>query len=225
MSEAELELCRKALYEIERKEILKYDSLPQEWGDHSDEFNEKIKSLIAKTRRKESSYILMNSKKIIIAALTAILIASILVACRYAPLIKQFVIKIFEGHTDFYLEDDETYRDKIDNVFNPRFVPDGFKLIDSFLSDVMVKNVWDNGEDSIILAQSIKSTGVTGIDTTENQYDSVQIKDENIYYSVSRGYYVMVWLKDNYSFTLTCPTSISWADIEKMIVSLEPEEI
>lgn len=223
MSKAELELCRKALYEVERMEILKYDSLPQEWGDHSDDFNEKIKSLIAKTRRKESSYILMNSKKIIIAALTAILIASILVACRYAPLIKQFVIKIFEGHTDFEVEDDR--RISIEEIYNPEYIPDDFIMVDKLESSIGVKWIWENHNDSIIIDQSVISNNSIGIDTSQREYSKTSVGEIDVYYTASRGSYCAVWIYDNYTFSLVCPEWITWESVERIILGMKPDEI
>ena len=162
----------------------------------------------------------MNYKKIIIVALTVTLIALTCVACRFAPQIKAFFVEHFEKYTSLTVEGNESV---LSEVYKLGIVYEGFCLVNEYRDQYFSKFVYENGDESISITQGIISSNATTIDTEENEYSICNIGDNLIYKTKRNDYYVMAWIFDDCIFSFSCPASIPWSEVEKMILSIEPE--
>ena len=219
------ERIKASFYRVAQLEALKFDSYPDVSFVPSEEFEAKIKILIEKTSRKENSIATLKLKKVIIVAIASLLILSCAItAIAFGEQIKQFFVEIFEDHINLKVEDDEVGGLKVYN--NITFTPEGFQMVDCIKSNYNYVLVFENEMKlSIIYEQASLSASSINIDAENSELSKRFLGNVELYILTEKGYYSIVWRDENSSYFISCPTSISWADIEKMILSLEPEEI
>ena len=58
-------------------------------------------------------------------------------------------------------------------------------------------------------------------DNENSGYSTTQLGELKIYYLDKDGMYTVRWLSSGYSFTLFCPESLGWDEIEKIILSID----
>lgn len=222
MTKSELDLCKRALYDVKMAEIARYEKLAENLPEHSSEFNEKMAELIEQTRKKEASFVAIYARKLILVAIISILILSAAVSVlAFNPKIKQFLIELFESHVAFEISGDNSH---LTEMYHLSFIPEGFEKIDQIQSNYNVMQVWERDNENIILEQEAIVLHKSSIDMDDNQYQEQYWGDLKIYFTISTNQYAILWIEDNYSFSLTCSTSIPWDEIEKMILGIEPVE-
>lgn len=224
MNKRELELCKKALYRVNLEEISYFYSLDFQVPDHTPEFTEKMTALIEKTRKKEASFILMNFKKILIAAIISILLVSSLVGCIFAPQIRDFFIEVFDNGTKY--KTNEQNCQHVDVIYNLNYLPEGYEEVDTLIDDYSLMRIFKSDQDAtpnnIVFEQVPSGTTVTGVDTEEQGTQIVHVNNIELYYTTSKGHYVLLWKTEEYIFSLICPTSIPWDEVEKIILGIQP---
>lgn len=221
MNKSQTETLKKILLEVEYRELLKLEKLSVSAGEHSLEFNQKMNSLIEKTKKRESSFLFMNRKRISLAITIAILVVSLLVACTFAPTIKNFFVENFGSYTSLKTG---TSRNEIDNVYELTYIPKEYELLDINQYDSYIGYIFVKEKETISLVQGAANVIRVSIDTTEEDYVVCCIGNYNVYKVVRNDYYSFVWLNDDYCFTLTCPTSIPWDEVERIILGIAPVE-
>ena len=221
MNKQQIQTLKTFLFEAEIKELKKLESLAVPAGEHSTEFNTKMSELVEKMRKKEASFVRMNLKKILIAATVTITIIMLFVACTFVPQIKDFFVKVLENHT---LLEFEGENQNLDIVYKLYYTPHGYELTNESIDSLHASYMYKNKNDMITFKQTpLLQIGIT-MDTEENEYTTCNIDGYKVYKASRNGYYVFAWINDNYSFSLTCPTSIPWDEIERIILEIAPVE-
>lgn len=156
--------------------------------DFSDEFNKKMKKLIAKESR-----ISFNHRKRISRALIAAIIATIIMFTGLMSVsasrqkIIEFIETIFPKYTQVELsEESAPTPDTIETAYTLGYVPDGYELEQYNQDEVSVFIEWENNDNSkIVFSQDILN-GDFMFDnehiyekTTINNYDAYILGDEN----------------------------------------------
>ena len=214
-------LIKSELYLIACDEASRFDSYPEVPFIPSDDFKTKMNVLIEKMRKKEASFVRMNFKKILIAATVTITIIMLFVACTFVPQIKDFFVKVLENHT---LLEFEGENQNLDIVYKLYYTPHGYELTNESKDSLHASYMYKNKNDMITFKQTpLLQIGIT-MDTEENEYTTCNIDGYKVYKASRNGYYVFAWINDNYSFSLTCPTSIPWDEVERIILGIAPVE-
>ena len=83
--------------------------------------------------------------------------------------------------------------------------------------------VWSKNGIYIEFRQSILNNYLT-LNSEDSTYDTKYINDINIYYTTNNDRQVFLWTSYGYAFSLHCSEELSWEEIEKIILSVEPIE-
>ena len=180
-----------------------------------------MSKLIEKTRKKEASFVRMNYKKILIAAAVTITIIMLFVACTFVPQIKDFFVKVLESHT---LLEFEGKNQNLDIVYKLYYTPHGYELTTESKDSLHASYMYKNKDDMITFTQTPLSSIRLTMDTEESGYTICNINEYKVYKASRNAYYILAWINDNYSFSLTCPDSIPWNEIEQIILGIAPIE-
>ena len=221
MNKNDLDLCKRALYDVKMAEVARFEKLSENVPEHSPEFNEKMSELIEKMREKESSFARMNLKKILVSAAVTLLIALVLAACAFIPQIKGFFVYLFDDHITLK-SDGDTF--VIEQYYSMQVVPENYKQVDVIKTDEnYFLNYEDGGDNCIVYEQMISSNSVTNIDASGDMKTAVLGDGTEIMYSSEKNQYSILWSTDDYLFFLSCPSSMPWEKVEQMLLGIKPE--
>lgn len=223
MNKRELELCKKALCRVEMSELSFFDFLDIQVPNHSREFRNKMNALIEKTRKKEASFLLMNYKKILIAVVVAILLTTTLVGCIFAHKIQDFFIEVFDVGTKFTT--DVQINQTTHTIYELSYLPKEYRELYTTVNNGHVMRVFETNEDTISFNQTPIGKSTISIDTEEQAAQTIKIGNLTLHYTSRKEHYIFVWKNEDYVFSLTCPDSILWNEIEQIILGIVPIEV
>lgn len=189
--------------------------------EHSREYNERIREILSE--KNYGGFSRTRTAKIII--ISAIIISLLLSALACIPIIKKYIISRTES--DYWVsvnpdaKDDETeiFRSTIDDVYLPSYIPDGYFEVQSTNNEFTVSSLWMN-DVNVITYDQWGNDGAYSIDS-QASYNIIKIADYDINYSIKHEYKNMFWEHDGYIFILTCPDSIGFDEVEKIIESIQ----
>ena len=84
-----------------------------------------------------------------------------------------------------------------------------------------IETILENSNNKIYFYQNTIIGNTLKFDNEYSNYSTTQLEDFKIYYLGKDGMYTVRWLSNGYSFTLFCPESLDWNEIEKIILSVE----
>ena len=99
---------------------------------------------------------MMNFKKILVAAIVAVIIICTIVSCAFAPKILDFFIKIYDDNVTLKPEKGEMMY--IDQYYYPKVLPEGFSQTDSAKFDRVYHVYFERNGKSIIFDKVQKQT-------------------------------------------------------------------
>ena len=133
-----------------------------------------------------------------------------------------FVVNIYEKFICLSVEEpSENYPKKIEKVYKPIYVPQGYLETNKYHQDLTVKFSFKNTDNQILFYQNIIDKNKLKFDNENSGYSATQLEEFKIYYLVKDEMCTVRWLSNGYSFTLFCPESLGWDEIEKIILSVE----
>ena len=218
MTKRQLFLVRKALRCIEAAEIARLDAGPAvEWVP-TQKYTAAMQKLLAQDKKRARS-LFYGVKRRTIVGLIAAIIALLLTAtaCVFHREIKDFFIQVTEKGTDF-----ETTTDDWDGTYyEMKWVPEGYAPAVSNASPLMTMTTWEKDEYEIVLTQA-HAPGVITLNTEEESYRVDRIDGMEVFSTCTRQRRFLVWKSSGVSFSMSCPESIPWEDIDRMIRSIVP---
>lgn len=219
MTNAQLKIIKRALFDAEMIEIKKLEAFPEAKGEHSEEYIKKISELRQRTKIKKSSIINLTPKrKIAILVAALITLALTITACAFAEQIEDFTFKVYEKFTSVYVEGEPDTSEFVQCM--PSYIPDDYVLADNEVISISSRAIWYNGSHRIFLDQDRKSSNIISLDTEDSPCVMTTIGSNQVYYVSKNNTYVFLWIEKNYQFSLTCHSSLAWDEIEKMICSI-----
>lgn len=201
--------------QITNKDYLNKDDFNFEF---SDEFNKKMKKLIAKESR-----ISFNHRKRISRALIAAIIATIIMFTGLMSVsasrqkIIEFIETIFPKYTQVELsEESAPTPETIETAYTLGYVPEGYILKEYTSSDVNVFAVWTNENgDEIVFTQDLLN-GNIAVDN-ENIYEEIFINNYKAIIYGANNSIAICWNDDYYRYVLATPSEFK----DKLIKMVE----
>lgn len=219
MTNTQLQIIKKALFDVEMIELKRLEAFPAIQVEHSKEYTLKINSLIERERKRESSVFVWSPKRKGAVLVAVILILTLTItACAFGEQIKGFFVDIYETFTRLGVEGEPS--DVPFEQYTFDWMPEEYTLIDNVIANNTSRTVWYNGKHQIYLEQDTLSSNSIIIDTENSQYEITNIGEVTVYYTYKNNTYTALWMLDNYQFCLVCHDSIAWCDIEKMIENM-----
>ena len=96
------------------------------------------------------------------------------------------------------------------------------RMIEAFPSSA--ETVWSNGEHTITIYQKTLHSGDIKLDNEGSDYQMFLLNETTVYYWHKYNTNFVMWVQDDYSFSLSCHDSVSLDEIKKIISSLEETE-
>ena len=213
------ELFKKALFESTMKEIRAIEEANYPVIEMSREYDNEIYSAI-----KKSNFYVKRYPKRVAIVLAAVLVCLTMMMSISAIRIRviDFVVNIYEKYICLSIEEPfENYPKRIEKVYKPSYVPNSYveNIFDK--QPLTVKIEWKCQHNTIKLYQHIMTDEYIRFDNENSGYSTTQLENLKIYYLVRDEMYTVRWLYDGYSFTLFCPESLGWDEIEKIILSVD----
>lgn len=215
MTKNEIELIKKALFNVEMNEVKCMDSFPQIDLPHSPQYIEKMNNLTRASTTLNGRQV-FSKKKILICIIAAILI--FVTACTFREPILDFFEEIYESFTK--LSTNEDADKKIDDVYMPSYVPAEYEIVSQNSNQLGLNVIWSDGENKIVYNQSPLNNENALLDTENNNYISLYIGEQPVYYILKNNTYFFIWENNHYSFKLKCSGAIQMEEIEKIISSI-----
>ena len=230
MNNNDMEIIRKALLEYCALEREKLESLPGPDPEEKKKFDERVLKSIDDyfEEKKKRSKTVKTPIKILIAA--AIITALIITCISCAKMIRNFFVEISDIAIDISGKDEEEIigevKDSIEEVYVPSYIPSGFVSTDRFPSANSREISWLNENGEIIILNQFTLNGGISVDNEHAiEKGFKNVKGSDVYYVLNSGMYIIAWEQYGYFFSLACPESIGWDGIEKIISSLEVNNV
>ena len=225
----DMALIEKALLKYNKIELEKIDALPKIDPKVKERLDQKMYAFFDDyfNNKAKAKKIRNNIKILIVAAITIALLA-FCISC--AEIIRNFFVEISDIAINISGKDEEEIigevKDSIEEVYVPSYIPSGFVSTDRFSSANGREISWlnENGE-IIILNQSTLNGGISIDNEHAIKKGFKNVKGSDVYYVLNSGMYIIAWEQYGYFFSLACPESIGWDEIENIISSLEENDI
>ena len=222
MTVTQIEITKKALLDVELMEIKYLEGFPEIDFAPSSVYEDKIKKIINSEREREASFLKLSARKKLTLLIASVLIFLLtLSACVFREQIKDFIIEIYDNMTRFFSPYNESISDYQEYTFT--YVPDGYKLNDSYYYENSSKLLYSNGKFDLIIRQSVASGNSTQIDTEDASYTSMQVDNYIVHITNKNNAYSVVWKNETNVFLIICDASIELSEIEKIILGAVPK--
>ena len=218
MTKTQLEIVKKALLEVEREKVARFDSMDKVEHEYSEKYNSAIAKLIKDQREKESSSLhLTYRQRIALLIATIILTAITITACANAEAIKDFVVEIIDHYAGLKSSDSTVQ-------FWPcevNYIPEGYHLVEEvFVDGSFIKERWMNEKCTIIFVQNSSNTSYI----IDKDYEIIYIEGQKIYKTHKANSCSILWINDYGVFNIVYDESIPWEEIEMIYNSITPVE-
>lgn len=219
MTNAQLEIIKRALFDAEMIEIKKLETFPEVKVAHSPAYVQKISELREKTKRTESSIISFSPRrKIAILVAVVLILALTITACAFGEQIKEFLFEIYETFTRAEVEGDPNTTEF--EQYTPSYIPNDYTIVDNEIVGGSSRIIWYNGDHYIYLDQDQQSSNKLILDTENSPYTQTIMGEHQIYYINENNTYIFIWIENGYQFSLYCHSSLTWDNIESLICSI-----
>nr|MBQ8145956.1 DUF4367 domain-containing protein [Clostridia bacterium] len=220
MSTELLEKCliKKTLAEIREIEALDYSCIKA-----SDDFKERIHKTIITEKDAKKKHHPRKAAIIIVAAIILSLSIMFTASAKIRDSVSKLIVEIHETFSELFVKSDgnEEFPGSIEKIYQPKYINyNGFVEIDRLQSEIGMFTVWTNGSEIIDLSQSLVGSHLQ-YDAENITYMSADLGDIEVLYYLKNNTYTVVWTDHGYIFSMTCDESLGWAEIEKIVTSLE----
>lgn len=226
MTSAELSVLKNALLIVGLEEVKAYKNLPDEEFEFSNEFEQKIKEI-----NKKRKSLLYRATKTVPRRVALVLAAVIMTFCLMMTIsairipVINFFVNVYEEFIGIFFDEEEedfNIPTTIEQVHLPTYMVNGYIQTDSQKFRDIAETYWDSSDGSIILYQEIiEEEFKINFDNEHSGYNNLSVGGITIYYSLSNGEYVCIWIDKGYLFSLILPESITITEIEKIVASIE----
>ena len=214
MTEKQIDLIKKALFNIEMREVRYLDSFPDVDFVHTEKYIQNINKLLSGKAPKPSTAFF---RKPLLAVIIAIVLL-FATACTFKKTIVNFFEEIYETFTN--LKTNEDYDKTITTVYTLSYLPDGYELKNETINKTFVSTLWSDGENKILLYQKPLNNGCFTIDTENNDHGYIYTEDLSVFYVRNNNTYLFTWENDYFAFQLKCNDSISLDEAKKIIENI-----
>lgn len=213
-------LLESALQEIREIEALGYHDIKAD-----EEFKNKIRGVISNAEQQSST---ARSRRITLSLIAAIIVCFSIIVSVFAQIrtaVANFFVEIYDSFVVLLIdsEDDEDELLPIETAYESSyFKENGYEQASQTTDKFKIFTVWTKDSSKLYFSQhSIYKNDIT-LDAEDTSYEATYVGDIKVYYTIKNDTYFIKWLEYDYSFNLTCNSSLEWTEIEKIISSLQP---
>ena len=220
MTKKQTNLLRDALAIYVDYEIAVCERYPKVPFEPTQSFKNTISSYEKLAETREKAY-LNRIKAWKIVAVAALISALLLVtACTVGKPIIRFFKEVFNTHTEISADYPDAPR-LVEEILSCSGIPSGYDQVEQKCLDFICTTRWSDGNEDIILTQQTIEKSYIFVNTENTEMNKCTVGDVEAFYSLKFGSYTFVFEKHQYLFILACPESLSWEEIEALIVGIE----
>ena len=220
--------------QVLKQVLIDYDNAEAKYLEHiaagsariTDEFRRELLAIPKNTKKQQltPSHSIQYKK---ILATVAIIVALLLVLTLSVSAIRETVFEYIEKLYDTYISLSVTSSAAAEeNIFIPQtihYIPSGYTQKDIIQSAVSETQYWVNEVQTIRIYQTSTQTAMSN-DIENTEFANTYIGVFEIHYFSKNDAYTLYWDNDTIFFTLNCPVSLGWEEIEKIILNIQPAE-
>ncbi|MBR6509316.1 MAG: DUF4367 domain-containing protein [Clostridia bacterium] len=187
----------------------------------SENFNKKMEKLIKVQRKAYWNFINTASKRVAIALVVifAMFTTAFSVKAIREPIIK-FITEVYETFASYYFDGDVSK--EILKVYSIKKLPEGFEQTSKIISESSIITVYEDQHENIIdFTQLVTNNTKHTLDIERDAVHTEEINGNIIYIYEANDTKQAMWIKDEYSFELTCYGNITMDTIKEIIKSIE----
>lgn len=133
-----------------------------------------------------------------------------------------FIEFIYEKFVCLSIDEEEyNYPETIEKIYKPKYIPVDYEYYEINIRTIRVKVEYKNSSETMLFYQYVISRKNVNFDNEYSDYTPRYIDDQKVYYTIKEDKYTVKWVAHDYSFVLSCPESLGWDEIEKIILSIE----
>lgn len=224
MNEKTLNIIKRALYDVEMLEVKKMESLPHVEHRPSEEYTRKITALMEEQRKKEKK-VFTPAKKLlaIIAAVIVIISVTVLSVSAIRKPVFEFFTEFYDKFIVLWSKDDEAPR-SVEQEYCAQWIPEEYEMTQCRNYGKSIHTYYSDGTYEIVLLQGTLNSSNIVLDTEGATLVEDNIGDISIQYVYKNSTYSLLWMTEDYVFSLTCHDSIAWSDIERIVSNIVPKQ-
>ncbi len=195
-------------------------SYPTSAFEHSAEYNKRVQEILSGAILTPISH----RRVVKIILISALILSLMLSAFACIPIIKKYIIQRNESdysvsiNPDIKEDKNEIVRTTIETAYIPSYIPEGYVEIQSTNDEFTVSFLWMN-ETDVITYDQWGNGGSYSFDA-QAEYTTAKIGGYTVKYSIKHGCKNMFWEYDGYIFIFTCPDTIGFDEVERIIQSV-----
>ena len=203
--------------------------------EFSPQFLEKSEALVRKTKRRTWRYVNTTAKRILIAAVISVLLATTAMAI---PAVRNAIIRFFvvengpEYKFAFDPEEIANAPKQIETVYFPTYIPEGYHKEEDFwsISRGWASAAWEDGSHEsewIIytqdcLPESSDPIAALGLNADDVESEMLTLGNYEVFYVHHLGEaHTYNWTNGAYFFTLSFPEYMSQEEMQKVFFSIQ----
>ena len=216
MTDNQIKVIKQVLMDVELLEIGELELLSNVNFTPSDAFNKKIARIINFEKNRENSILKLTFRKRIAVLIAAIITAlTVFSACAFGNQIKDFFIEVYESTTRLFSNSENEY-EYIEYTFT--YIPEGYKPSNIIRYENTLISKYANEENTLTITQCKLSGSSIQINTEGKGYQTINVGNYKVYYVNNKSMNIAVWSYEGNSFDIVCHESLSWDEIEKIIL-------
>ena len=131
-----------------------------------------------------------------------------------------FIANVFETHLNVDFGNNEGA--SLDTIYSPSCPPEGFTESKRTQKQFEYTVDYTGNNGFIKFTQSVADSGWYNIDNEAENSGNVTVGDVECYYVNKNGIWAVYWRREQYMFRLICPDSLTWDEIERIILGIQP---
>lgn len=192
--------------------------------DLGDDYERYMNNLIRRSKKPFQRYFDTVGRRVagIAAAILIVGCCSVTVAAARKPIV-EFFENIHEKFVEFFFNADDIARapDRIETVYIPGIIPDGYVMEEIQINEVSTDITWKNGNgDRLNLSQGVLF-GSFIFDAEDSNYTVIEHHGIKIAVAEKYGSRACFWSSSEYEFSLVLSSDISTEDMLILIDSLK----
>lgn len=226
MSTIDRDMLKQYLYESTLKEIQEIENIDYSFIKASEQFKERIKNDFIMAKREERKYPPKKIAFILVATLTICFLILFSVSAQIRTAVIDFFLEVYKTFTVFVVENEDDVKfPTIETEYLPKyFEENGYQKGKFLRTELNNSSVWSKDKINMFFSQLVIKENDIVLDSENAEYEIKFVGEQKVYYKFKNNTNSMKWLAYGYSFSLTCPESLGWEEIEKIIMSVEPIE-
>ncbi|MFR2838801.1 MAG: DUF4367 domain-containing protein [Zhenhengia sp.] len=209
----------KAAKEAEMIILEQLENIDREEHIFTKEFENKMSQLIKNERQLKVTGL---TRKIGVAILIIGIVGSLSMSVEAVRIrVIEFITEVFEKFTSIsYQKHEGEHSDKIEVSYLPRYIPEGFEVIEEeqIFNDVHIN--YRNGLGEEILFRQIEiNTNNSIVDTEGTILEKILLEDREYYYYENKGVKNIIWIQGEYQISIS--SEIDKDELIKMCLSVK----